>query len=47
LPLLVVHGHTPGDRPVFGKDRIGIDTAVSMGGALTILKLANGKPTIL
>jgi len=47
LPLLVVHGHTPGDRPVFGKDRIGIDTAVSMGGTLTILKLAGGMPTIL
>lgn len=47
LPLLVVHGHTPGDRPVFGKDRIGIDTAVSMGGTLTVLKLADGKQTIL
>lgn len=47
LPLLVVHGHTPGSRPVFGKGRIGIDTAVSMGGNLTILKLADGKQTIL
>lgn len=47
LPLLVVHGHTPGSRPVFGKSRIGIDTAVSMGGHLTILKLADGKQTIL
>ncbi|MGV1755338.1 metallophosphoesterase family protein [Rhizobium sp. A22-96] len=47
LPFLVIHGHTPDSQPVFGKDRIGIDTAISMGGTLTILKLADGKPTIL
>jgi serine/threonine protein phosphatase 1 len=47
LPLLVVHGHTPGSHPVFGLSRIGIDTAVSMGGTLTILKIAEGKQTIL
>jgi len=47
LPLLVVHGHTPHSRPTFGSSRIGIDTAVSMGGSLTILKIADGRPTIL
>lgn len=47
LPLLVIHGHTPGSEPVFGQGRIGIDTAVSMGGTLTVLKIAGGKQTIL
>lgn len=47
LPLLVIHGHTPGSHPVFGKGRIGIDTAVSMGGTLTVLKMADGRPIIL
>ncbi|MGZ9719718.1 metallophosphoesterase [Rhizobium miluonense] len=47
LPLLVIHGHTPGSHPVFGLSRIGIDTAVSMGGTLTILKIANGRQMIL
>ncbi|HEY0121804.1 MAG TPA: metallophosphoesterase family protein [Rhizobium sp.] len=47
LPVLVVHGHTPSPRPVFGSGRIGIDTAVSMGGSLTVLKIADGQPTIL
>ncbi len=47
LPLLVVHGHTPHSHPTFGLGRIGIDTAVSMGGSLTILKVADGRPTIL
>lgn len=47
LPLLVIHGHTPGDDPVFGHGRIGIDTGVSMGGTLTILKIVDGKQTIL
>jgi serine/threonine protein phosphatase 1 len=47
LPLLVIHGHTPGSHPVFGQGRIGIDTAVSMGGTLTVLKIAGGEQTIL
>ncbi|HEX8047021.1 metallophosphoesterase [Rhizobium sp.] len=47
LPVLVVHGHTPSPRPTFGSGRIGIDTAVSMGGTLTILKIVDGQPTIL
>ncbi len=47
LPLLVIHGHTPGSHPVFGQSRIGIDTAVSMGGTLTVLKIAEGRQTIL
>lgn len=47
LPLLVIHGHTPVSRPSFVDGRIGIDTAVSMGGYLTVLKIADGQPTIL
>ncbi|MFK0161757.1 metallophosphoesterase [Rhizobium sp. NPDC090279] len=47
LPLLVIHGHTPSSHPVFGQGRIGIDTAVSMGGTLTVLKIVDGRPTIL
>lgn len=47
LPVLVVHGHTPGPRPDFGIGRIGIDTAVSMGGDLTVLKIADNRQTIL
>lgn len=47
LPLLVIHGHTPHSHATFGLGRIGIDTAVSMGGSLTILKIADGRPTIL
>ncbi len=47
LPLLVVHGHTPSSHPILGRGRIGIDTAVSMGGTLTVLKIADGRQTIL
>lgn len=47
LPMLVVHGHTPVSRPVFGNQRIGIDTAAAMGGSLTVLKIAGGEYTIL
>jgi serine/threonine protein phosphatase 1 len=47
LPVLVVHGHTPGLHPVFGDHRIGIDTAAAMGGSLTVLKIADGRQTIL
>lgn len=47
LPLLVIHGHTPASQPIFGLCRIGIDTGVSMGGNLTILKIAEGRQTIL
>ncbi len=47
LPLLVIHGHTPVSRPSFESGRIGIDTGVSMGGYLTVLKIAGGRTTIL
>lgn len=47
LPLLVVHGHTPVSRPSFEDGRIGIDTAVSMGGYLSVLKIAKGGTSLL
>lgn len=47
LPYLVIHGHTPGLRPVFGNSRIGIDTAAAMGGYLTVLKIQEGQPSFL
>jgi serine/threonine protein phosphatase 1 len=47
LPLLVVHGHTPARYPDFGIGHIGIDTAVSMGGNLTVLKIMGDQKTIL
>ncbi|MDE1994769.1 MAG: serine/threonine protein phosphatase [Rhizobiaceae bacterium] len=46
LPLLVVHGHTPAKYPDFGNGHIGIDTAVSMGGSLTVLKIEGDRKTI-
>ena len=39
LPAVVVHGHTPEDRPVVKANRIGIDTGAVMGGALTCVVL--------
>jgi len=33
----VVHGHTPADQPVVKPNRICVDTAAGMGGALTAL----------
>jgi len=38
-PFVVVHGHTPTDRPEIRPNRIGIDTGAAMGGALTCLVL--------
>ncbi len=43
LPFVVVHGHTPSGRPDIGTQRIGIDTAVSVTGRLTILKMSAGR----
>ncbi|ODS01380.1 hypothetical protein AUC68_00520 [Methyloceanibacter methanicus] len=39
---IVVHGHTPGDKPVVRTNRIGIDTGAVFTGCLTALRLANG-----
>ncbi|MGI9381700.1 MAG: metallophosphoesterase family protein [Methyloligellaceae bacterium] len=36
---MVVHGHTPGARPVIRENRIGIDTGACMTGRLTALRL--------
>ncbi|CAN7510666.1 metallophosphoesterase family protein [Rhizobium sp. LjRoot30] len=47
LPLLVIHGHTPTDEPVFAKGRIGIDTAAFATGRLTVLKVAGNQARIL
>ncbi|TCL69527.1 metallophosphoesterase family protein [Rhizobium sp. BK251] len=47
LPVKVVHGHTPGPEPVFGKDRICIDTAAFATGKLTALKVAGGEVWVM
>lgn len=39
LPLTVIHGHTAGREPVFGKDRICIDTTCYATGRLTALRV--------
>ncbi|MBB3565348.1 serine/threonine protein phosphatase 1 [Rhizobium sp. BK512] len=47
LPVVVVHGHTPVGRPFFGNGRIAIDTGAFATGRLTILRIADGRATIL
>lgn len=47
LPLLVVHGHTAGPEPVFGKNRICIDTTCYASGRLTALKVTPDGATLL
>jgi serine/threonine protein phosphatase 1 len=39
LPYLVVHGHSPNDRPVFNEDRLGMDTGAYVSGVLTAARL--------
>jgi serine/threonine protein phosphatase 1 len=46
-PLIVVHGHTPDVQPVFINRRIGIDTAAFATGNLTILRIVDGKPSVM
>ncbi len=46
LPSLVIHGHTPDMAPVFASGRIGIDTAAFATGNLTVLKIADGEPSV-
>jgi serine/threonine protein phosphatase 1 len=39
LPYVVVHGHTPENRPVFSQDRLGLDTGAYVTGVLTAARL--------
>jgi serine/threonine protein phosphatase 1 len=47
LPITVIHGHTPGEEPVFGPGRIGIDTGCFATGRLTALKLTETGAALL
>jgi serine/threonine protein phosphatase 1 len=47
LPLTVIHGHTAGKEPVFGKGRICIDTTCYATGRLTALKVTPDGATLL
>ena len=44
---VVVHGHTPTDRPVVRANRIGIDTGACYGGRLTALVLEGDRRRFL
>ncbi len=44
---IVVHGHTPGEVPVFRSNRIGIDTGAYATNCLTALVLEQGECRIL
>ncbi len=44
---IVVHGHTPGEAPVFRSNRIGIDTGAYATNCLTALVLEQGECRIL
>ena len=44
---LVIHGHTPSEKPMLGAGRIGIDTGAYGGGPLTAIHLQNGQPSFL
>jgi serine/threonine protein phosphatase 1 len=39
LPLTVIHGHTAGNEPVFGKGRVCIDTGCYATGRLTAIRI--------
>lgn len=43
----IVHGHTPGQKPVFRSNRIGIDTGAYRTGILTCLLITSEKISIL
>ena len=47
LPVTVVHGHVPALTPSFGVQRIGIDTAAYATGNLTVLRIRDGRHTVL
>ncbi len=42
---VVVHGHTPGERPYRDKRRIGVDTGAYASGALTAARFEGGEVT--
>jgi serine/threonine protein phosphatase 1 len=39
LDVTVIHGHTVTEEPVFGRDRIGIDTGAYESGRLTVMRM--------
>ncbi len=47
MPFVVVHGHTVYSEPSFSSGRVGIDTGAYSTGRLTVLKIRDGKATIL
>ena len=47
LPYLVIHGHTPVQELEFGPGRIGIDTGAFFSGHLTVLKIDEGRATVV
>jgi len=47
LPITVIHGHTAGLDPVFGPNRICIDTTCYATGRLTALKMTPGRASLL
>ncbi len=44
---VVVHGHTPVDKPQQRRNRIGIDTGAVYGGRLTAVVLEGGEQRYL
>lgn len=47
IASLVVHGHTPTKEPSFGSSRVGIDTGAFATARLTVLRICQGKASIL
>lgn len=47
LPKIIIHGHTPVEKPEFAAGRIGIDTGAYYSGHLAVLKIVDGKASIL
>ena len=47
LPVVVIHGHTPQPEPSQGPGRIGIDTGAYYTGKLTVLKIEEGRASLL
>lgn len=47
LSSLVIHGHTVTPEPSFASGRVGIDTGAYATGRLTVLRISQGKASIL
>lgn len=47
LGIVVVHGHTPVEAPVFAAGRIGIDTGAYATGRLTVLRIHDGTAAVI